>query len=739
MTKEEINNYIKENYPNIEFNNQYFFDEKAFKDFPIEIIINTLSKLTSEEAYPLYMNLYSFGNSKWSIDMLKYIVKENPEYLLGDDKSKYATDKIVKEYSRLYSSREHTTEELQIIQNLNIENNKGEYKEFYHFDINFYNELIIVQRLYKERKIKYNDILPFIEQVISKLKENIIKTEGNYENKYDNYINEVVSHLIIGNIKIEDFYSSINSYHKVRNLITVSKLGMIIYKFEKTPIEVLGSIKGKQIINIYNEFINKSNLERIKKNFKKEDLLAVFTNMSLLLGYDNVNNIIRHIPQDDLKVTRLFYAFFNIDLTNIKIDRGNVVYNNDLIKLFIGNNLEEPNNLLNLIYEGKTNLNDKIETLYAYWDILEDRFKMQPLKTKLAFLEEVLSSNMVILNPDEYLLEGDILNSYYDNRKFQNTQNINLVKEIREEYAKMKHNYQKTIPYVSGTFEGYTYETLKANDPNLFVMGSLSDCCFKIGGDADSFVRYCAENVNGRVLAIKNSKGKIVAMAPMVRNGNLILCNSIESTMTRNHEFMKKMFIMLEEAGNKMIELSSNVESEKEKIRALLVGSYKNEIDEFNRYKAVEYGEISDRCLNPLDNSIYANMGGYDNKNYIIASISNLDYVNLRSFEPSYLYNDPRKDTIELEIDYINDNIKRHINSIYYEKNKTIPNYDNIVKIIVGQDFIIIINKQYKIESAYVSKDERVMEEYSEYLELAKEHCSYYNEDGTIKEEAYYK
>ena len=367
--------------------------------------------------------------------------------------------------------------------------------------------------------------------------------------------------------------------------------------------------------------------------------------------YSRILNIVRpkmFLFENVKGILSMRETFYKLD------ENGNIVYNNDLIKLFIGNNLEEPNNLLNLIYEGKTHLNDKIETLYAYWDILEERFKMQPLKTKLAFLEEALNSNMVILNPDEYLLEGDILNSYYDNRKFQNTQNINLVKQIREEYSKMKHNYQKTIPYVKGSYEGYTYETLKANDPTLFAMGSASDCCFKIGGDADNFVRYCAENVNGRVLAIKNSKGKIVAMAPMVRNGNLILCNSIESTMTSNQEFMKKMFEMLEEAGNKMIELSSHVESEQDKIHALLVGSYKNEIDKFDKYESLKYGEISDKCLYPLDQSIYANMGGFDNKNYIIAKVPNLDYDNLRSFEPSYLYSDPRKEVIELEIEYMN-------------------------------------------------------------------------------------
>ena len=35
---------------------------------------------------------------------------------------------------------------------------------------------------------------------------------------------------------------------------------------------------------------------------------------------------------------------------------------------------------------------------------------------------------------------------------------------------------------------------------------------------------------------------------------------------------------------------------------------------------------------------------------------------------------------------------------------------------------------------ASCAEDERAKEEYMEYLELAKEHCSYYDEDGNLKE-----
>ena len=71
---------------------------------------------------------------------------------------------------------------------------------------------------------------------------------------------------------------------------------------------------------------------------------------------------------------------------------------------------------------------------------------------------------------------------------------------------------------------GYNYETLKANSPEVFSVGADTGCCFKIGGQSDSFVKYCAKDKNARVLVVKNKDGKVVAMSPMVRNGNLILC-----------------------------------------------------------------------------------------------------------------------------------------------------------------------------------------------------------------------
>ena len=393
----------------------------------------------------------------------------------------------------------------------------------------------------------------------------------------------------------------------------------------------------------------------------------------------------------------------------------------------MGSNLNEPNSLLNLIYEDKTKLANKIENLYAYWDIYDNRFKTQEIETRLTFLENLLNSKRIVLNPDEYQLEGEIIDSYYDNTKYQRYKGLELINELRNEYKNMKHKYQKSIPYIAGKKDGYYYETLKANDPSIFEMGAVSNCCFKIGGDADSFLRYCINDDNARVICIRDKLGHIVASSPIVRNGNLILCNSVESKFYTHSSFVKKMFSIVEEASNKIMGISNENESEEERIKIVLMGGYKNK--NILGYGRLKYGTIRSECCVPLDNSIYHNLSGYDYPYYIISKDNDLNYNELNSFNPPVKYDDPRNEVIELEKEFITDDLKNKINSIYYECTNNIIDFDNIDKVVLGEDWIITIDNKNNIESFIKSNDKRAKEEYIEYLDLIKEFCNNYDKE----------
>lgn len=738
MTKEEGLKLILEKYPNISFKNTYFLDQKSFDEFSIDIIAQKLTQIPKNEAHKLSEKLEVYSIELNIKQMIKYLIEENIEYFLTNKDNIYDDINIIKEYTNIYSKSTFTLEDLKNIERKNLENNREKNYIFYNFDINYYNELIIVQKLYKEGKIKQNDIAEFIKFTFELLKINTINDKGNYDIKYDEYINKIISHLIYGNITPSNLHSSMSSGNKISNLLIISKFGIPIRKISSAPIEVISAIKEKQIKNNYLEFLHTENLKEVKNSYTKEELMTIIINMNLLLGSDNVTNIIRHIPQEDEKVKRLFDSFKDMDLSKVQVENNRIIHNTAFINFFIGSNLKEPNSLLNLIYEGKTKISDKIETLYAYWDILNSRYKSQQLKTRLAFFEECFDTSRVVLNQDEYKLEGKIINSYYDNRKFQSLENLTIIEDLRKEYSKMKHTYQKTIPYVSGEYEEYHYETILSNDPSIFVMGSVTDNCFKIGGDADKFVKYCANNVNGRVLSIKDKKGNIVAMVPMIRNGNLILCNSIESDNINDYSFMKKMSEILELVSAKMINISEKSEPEKEKIKIVLLGGYKNKSFLFDRYKAIRHDEINEEALKPLGEYMYTNMGGYDNSNYIISTIENLNLQSLNSFYPNARYNDPRKEVFEIEKEFINDQVKKIVNSIYFEKQRKILDFSNVEVVVFNDDWFILIDNKYNVTSCIVTDDPRGISEYKEYLYLISEYVSHYDIDGHIKEEAKY-
>ena len=96
-------------------------------------------------------------------------------------------------------------------------------------------------------------------------------------------------------------------------------------------------------------------------------------------------------------------------------------------------------------------------------------------------------------------------------------------------------------------------------------------------------------------------------------------------------------------------------------------------------------------------------------------------------------------ETKEIEKEYITKEDITNINKIYYEKTLGILDLSHALKIIYNKDFFILINDDYSIISCIVGSDPRAINEYNEYLSLEKEYASYFDKDGHVKEEAYYR
>lgn len=705
-----LQNKVLEKYPDLEINNTFFLDNRD-SDYKLKALsiddIAKLSTLSREDGFIAYQQIINSGVCYTNYnEMVKYIAFNNPLFLRKLVQTTTTDYLVYTEYARLYQSNDFSLKFFSEVHKANLTNLD---KSVYEADINLFNEILIAQKLYKEGKLTFCEIDLFKDFYFEFIKR---KVNYNYSIKrvkrdadFDKYVKQCTEALLEGKINVYNFYTSMNGMDTLFNLMSSFKFGITL-NCNDIPIDVFGPIKAKpikmilaQYKNLYNDDIDRSHVKAIIK-------------MVAYLGINNTMQVISHMPNKQSR-DYLFDCFNEIDLQSVKTSDGNIVYNEDFIKFFMGSNIKEPTNLFNKIQNLETKLGYHLQSIYTYWDELDRRYKKQDLETRLAFLENAFRQSKVFLNPDEYKLEGEIINSFYDNTQFQYLPKDEMVMEIRDVYSKMKHNFSKSIPYVCGEVNGISYETLKANDPLLLEMGNVCGCCFKIGGDADSFVKYCAYDKNARVICFKKDN-QIIGMSPIIRNGNMIVCNSVE----KGYNFSNYCFYALKEASKQIVDISQNSESESEMIRGVLIGNYKNEFEKMDIYEKTAL-KINTR---PLDENVYANMG-FDYDTYKVY-VTYEDEYELREFEPKATYLDPREEVKDSEKDLIDDDIKKMVNSIYYEKNGKILNedvFDQISYISYNDDWFSLTTETGELISAYVGKDPRGFDEYSDALETYKE------------------
>ena len=717
MTKEE---FLK-NHSNIQINNTYFLNENGFQTFTEEELIN-LCAISNDSANKLYMYIFMFDYDSYYKQMLITIAKTASLFFdisnINDvnensfDDKKFACNVICSEYEMLFNNN--------MIKNIDL--NYSEIK-----DIKFINAFLQMKKDYRESG-KLNDKV--ISTLNDFLKSKILKENADIQNIQPK-IDEIIGYLLSDDINIGNVISY--NYRSYKEILVEGKYKERLSQFDF--LDVLLDLKPKQVRNL---------IMKIKGDFddfahypdNKQMKFAVI--LLSMFGMQNSEKLINLLSKNENNFRKVFDSLYYVDMQQIHLNSGKIIYDEKFINFFFS-----PNGLLKSILNNDYEISQNIWVIYAGFKEYEKRFKTQQVLNKIDFYKDLLKNGILRpLDPDLYPLEGSIINECVDNKKFQLYSDENkIVQNVCEEYKKMRHNYEKTIPYVKGTKNGYYYETLTSDDPNLFIMGSQTNCCFKIGGEADGFVRYCAENVNGRVLVIKDSEGKICGMIPFVRNGNILLCNSIESTLVKYTERMKPIFETATEAFEKIIDISSQNETKQESISLVLMGNYKNQIEQIGGYKLMPRGLINYSELRPLDEdaSMYANMGGYDFENYIITQKDNNSMYNTSSFHPSARYLDPRDETKEIEKEYITSKDVSIINKIYFEKTMGTLDLSHALKIIYNKDFFILINDNYSIISYIVGNDPRAYQEYTEYLNLEKEYASHFDMQGHIKETFYYR
>ncbi len=252
----------------------------------------------------------------------------------------------------------------------------------------------------------------------------------------------------------------------------------------------------------------------------------------------------------------------------------NIVVNNSLIWLLLFIHDEEPycmkddfskDEIIKLINNMK-NITDLAK------DFNFDLSNFKDLITVSKISEYSDRESIAILGKE--IIASLCQNDYFINKDFKT-----IVLMAKELVSKMPTKTMSTVPFVNGENNNYNYSIYDSQDESILLTGAKTDACFRIDGNDNDFLHYCALDKNGFIIKITNHDGEFIGRASGFRNGNCVFINQLRTVYDKfgdiylgNCESEKEEIIeTFKKACEDIITTSQNNKSEECKIDFVFV------------------------------------------------------------------------------------------------------------------------------------------------------------------------
>ena len=176
--------------------------------------------------------------------------------------------------------------------------------------------------------------------------------------------------------------------------------------------------------------------------------------------------------------------------------------------------------------------------------------------------------------------------------------------QLEDIYFITKKRYISSIPRIEGTYNNYSYEVLRLDDPLALVIGDLTDCCQRLNEVGEDCMKHSTISDDGRVFVVRDCKKNIVSQSWMWRNKNIICFDNIEipKKILHNHEhysFAEEILKIYQKASQELIEYDDKKYKELLDKKAISKELYEN-----NKLSCVTvglgYNDIADVIQNNL-------------------------------------------------------------------------------------------------------------------------------------------
>lgn len=304
-----------------------------------------------------------------------------------------------------------------------------------------------------------------------------------------------------------------------------------------------------------------------------------------------------------------------------------------------------------------------------------------------------------VKNDDLVILGADVIHDLCKDTTYTNGDCREIISTAKELVCGMVKKDKSTVPYIEGNYLAYNYSMYDSQDESVLLSGIDTDACFKIGGNDNDFLHYCALNKNGFVIKILDNENNFIARASGFRNGNCVFINQLRTIYDKSGnnfdgQYDKETNEIIEtfrKACQDIVRISQ--ENEKEELKIDFVFVTKSYCLESLKE------EVPYEITNSLDANV-VDINTCDWKNFI-NNTNNLDESDdLTAFETDYGCYDLICMASSRDISNIDDLIRKDVLPLYERKRNKI-----IVSEKITKELYCKINRVKAIESHYLMQD----------------------------------
>ncbi len=450
---------------------------------------------------------------------------------------------------------------------------------------------------------KDNNICSFLEVLVKQYSEKI--EEDTLWCMIDNFLNNSYSkmdsfikapHGWNNYKKYEEASKLINRlnshYIKYTDLELVRYLDIIKYDIEKDKYYYTGPSFEEEAITRYNEYRKKLQIfDKIKQQIifeaKKLEIDSTITDEELMA-------IAEDLPFNDEYFKFQKGAINDFDLEDFI---NGCVFEDDLIEPSSLIDDEAYNILKNYVinnglvwmlllinsYETLEEISIDKEIILATFDYMTDIARLAKMfNYDVNKFEDVLT----LCELSEYsseesiaILGKDVISKLSRYLDYTNDDVKEIVRMAKKLVCEMTKRDKSTVPYIKGSYGNYKYSMYDSQDETILLAGINTNSCFRIDGNDNDFLHYCALDKNGFVIKITDTFGNFIGRASGFRNGNSVYINQLRTIydeggygyegVYRNEKL--EIIETFKRACNDIVETSQKNKKEQDKIDFVFV------------------------------------------------------------------------------------------------------------------------------------------------------------------------